>query len=84
MKNPAHHTGLTKAQAEYLNSKVEMPDELRRVLAGKPPFALTEAQRELLMERVASRLQERGFDRDYRPTDEGRQLEGIIDALKTT
>lgn len=72
---------LSPEQAEALQ-RIELPLGLR----GKNLQAslnLTDEEADELRELVADRLLDCGFDRDYRPTAEGRVLEGLIDALFT-
>jgi hypothetical protein len=79
-------TTLTSEQVSYLTSGFdELPDDIRWVLELRQrPTLLSDDQRRVLIDRIADRLQERGFDEKYEPTEEGRLLEGILDALRFT
>jgi chitinase len=73
----------SKAQAEYLLANVELaPEVVTALRSADRSVQLSASQRKALLDQVASRLQTKGFDRDYKPTEEGRLLESVIDILR--
>ena len=73
----------TAEQMHYLLERLELPVSLKVILREAPArgSTLTHDQARQLMAAVSTRLQFAGFDRSYKPTEEGLLLESIIDRL---
>lgn len=69
----------------FMLKELRMPEQLRtRVLNLVIPVnVLTVEELDLLRDLVGERLQEVGFDNGCEPTDKGRRLEALVDALYT-
>lgn len=74
---------LRREDAEFMLSVLDLPADLREVLAGVPHAGTTinEDVAERLRDHCGERLQTHGFDEHYNPTEEGRKLEQLIDVL---
>lgn len=75
--------GLDAAEVKLLLKAVELPVRLRpRFWAGaEAGLELEDEEADLVLDLVSDRLMTHGFDAAYRPTDEGRALERLIDRL---
>lgn len=72
-----------KAQAEYLIANFGLPAAAVASLRSEGhSLTLSPVERKSLLDQVANRLQRVGFGVDYEPTEEGRMLESLVDALR--
>jgi hypothetical protein len=74
-----------RLDADYLLRVLDLPPELRERLEAFRAGTnfLSNEDRVDLRELVGERLLEVGFDKDYKPTPEGKRLEQLIDDLFT-
>jgi hypothetical protein len=80
---------LTSDQARYLETATYLSSELRDGLrrgvsdsAEPASFEIDSALAEQLRTAFTDRLGAAGFDESYEPNDEGKLLEGLIDAFQ--
>lgn len=76
-------TGLTAGEVTFVLTALDLPTELRSRLlaASETGLALRDEEVDSLLELISDRLMTHGFDATYRPTEEGRTLERLIDRL---
>ncbi len=76
-------TRVAEQDIDFMMGTLPLPDglgqRLRLVRAGRAELAADDA--DLLRDLCGERLQTHGFGPDYEPTEEGRRLERLIDAL---
>ena len=74
---------LRKEDADFMLSVLDLPADLREVLAQAPITGITigEDDADRLRDLCGERLQTHGFDERYNPTKEGQKLEQLIDIL---
>jgi hypothetical protein len=81
MTSYPHFVQLTRDQRGYLSKQFPSVAQQITLSDSRGGLQLDEPQERNLLGLLADRLQEVGFDGDYKPTSEGRMLESIIDAL---
>jgi hypothetical protein len=82
MTSYPHFVQLTRDQRDYLSKRFPgVAQQITPFSDSRGGLQLDEAQERNLLGLLADRLQEVGFDGEYKPTNEGRMLESIIDAL---
>lgn len=76
-------TGLNAEEVRLVLEAVGLPPALRPRFsaATETGLELGGDEADLVLELVSDRLMTHGFDAAYRPTDEGRALERLIDRL---
>ncbi|MEM0963604.1 MAG: hypothetical protein AAGK21_13825 [Bacteroidota bacterium] len=72
---------LSQSDASFLLGHLDLTPALRRKLTEGSELSSDESDD--LRDLVCDRLMTHGFDEDYSPNDEGRQLERLIDVLYT-
>lgn len=69
--------------ARFMRHVLDLNERLRKVLdeATERGGEVTDDDADQLRDLCGERLQTHGFDDDYKPTEEGQQLERLIDKL---
>ncbi len=71
---------LNQAQIDYLLRHFDVPEAVTNTLHGiRSVKEFAQCDRAALLEQIANRLQQAGFDAEYDLTEEGRMLESLID-----
>lgn len=76
-------TRLNASEAKLVLRVIDLPAELcpRFEAGAEAGLALADDEADLVLDLVSDRLMTHGFDAAYRPTEEGRALERLIDRL---
>lgn len=74
---------LARPEVAFLLQTLTLPPEFHRKLkaAAGQTLLLQGEEPDVLLELVTDRLRTHGFDGSYRPTEEGKALEALVDRL---
>ena len=67
-------------EQRFILERLQVPEDIAALLR-QPSLALEVQEAETVRAALTDEMARRGFDADYRPNDEGRVIEVLIDAL---